>query len=157
MGRPMMPRPMKPIFMWWSAPFGRAIFALACVVSRPGCRDRFVAASKYGGATVQVFVAVPGFVLKNGARNILQGQRGVEAEDLLELVDVVDLGAHGDVGDALQDEFHHDRHLVLLHQWLRLGEGLLELVRALDPDRLAAQALGHRDVIDAVALKLGAC
>src|SRR3546814_4497662 len=31
-------------------------------------------------------------------------QRGIEAEDLLELVHRVPLGAHGDVVDALQDE-----------------------------------------------------
>ena len=43
---------------------------------------------------------------------------------------------------------------MLRHQLLGGGERLLELVRALHPHRLAAQALGHRDMVDAVALDL---
>ena len=147
---------MKPIFMSCSAPFGRAIFASGVRCQPAGdavigsCGDPDTA------GRFTVFVAVPARS-EERSRDVVQGQRGIEAEDLLELVDVVDLGAHGDVGDALQDELQDHGDLMLLHQGVRLGEGLLELVRALDPDRLAAQPLGDRDVIDAVALDVGAC
>src|SRR5262245_40757829 len=79
--------------------------------------------------------------------------RGVverQIEYLLELDDVVDLGAHGDVGDALEDELDHDRHLVFLHPLPRGGERRLRLMRIGDADRLAAQPFRDRDMVDAV-------
>src|SRR3984957_11795821 len=82
---------------------------------------------------------------------LLDRQRRVETEDLFELVDAVDFRAHRDIGDALENEFDHDRHLMFLHQRPRLGESIFELIRAFHADRLAAEALGDRDVIDAVA------
>ena len=48
----------------------------------------------------------------------------------LELDDRVDVGAHGDVGDALQDEFDDHRHLMFLHQAFALANASCELVRA---------------------------
>ena len=52
-----------------------------------------------------------------------------QIEHLFELDDVVDLGAHRDVGDALEDEFDHDRHLIFRHQFARGREGRLRIVR----------------------------
>src|SRR5688500_16179580 len=85
------------------------------------------------------------------------GRRGVLAPDreLLELDDVVELGAHRDVGDALEDDLHDDRHAVLGHEPLGLRERLGDRAGLGHPDRLAAQALGDPDVVDAVAAGLG--
>src|SRR5262245_50703023 len=60
----------------------------------------------------------------------------------LELDNRVDLGAHRDVGDPLQDELEDDRHPVLLRQPLRLAERRRALFRLAHPDRLAAHRLG---------------
>ena len=78
-------------------------------------------------------------------------QRRVEAEDFLELVDAIDLGAHRDVGDAFQDELQHHRHLVFRHERVGAVECVLELVRALHPDRLAAKPFGHCHMVHAIA------
>ena len=50
---------------------------------------------------------------------------------------------------ALDVDVQHGSQLLL-----RRRERLLELVRALHPHRLAAQSLGHRDMVDAVARDL---
>src|SRR3954447_805506 len=63
--------------------------------------------------------------LQHRARDVVDAQLRVEAEDLLELVDVADLGAHGDVGHALEDELHHDRDLVLLMSWRAVANASL--------------------------------
>src|SRR5258707_595293 len=73
-----------------------------------------------------------------------------QIEHFLELDDVVDLGSHRNVGDALENELDHDRHLVLGHPFPRGRERRLRVVWIGDADRLAAKALGDRDVIDAV-------
>ena len=69
-------------------------------------------------------------------------------------VDVVDLGAHRDVGDPLQDDLDHDRHPELGHQLPGLVEGVRQVVGVEHPDRLAAQPFGDLDVVDAVAVDL---
>src|SRR5690606_20858314 len=81
-----------------------------------------------------------------GGVGALFGQR-------LELVDRIDLVAHGDVRDALEDEFDHDRHLEFIDPGARLGQGRLDVLDPLDADRLAAQAFGDLDVVHAVALR----
>jgi DNA-binding transcriptional LysR family regulator len=43
------------------------------------------------------------------------------AVDSFEFLDVVNVGAHGDVGHTLQYAFHHHR---LLHRWVSEGMGL---------------------------------
>ena len=60
---------------------------------------------------------------------------------ILELDDVVDLGAHRDVGDPLQDDLDHHRHPVLdaSASWPVSSAGS-DLVRVEHPDGLAAQA-----------------
>src|SRR5690606_7405608 len=89
------------------------------------------------------------------AASIQQSDRGrrvlAAAGQFLELVDGVDLGAHGDVGHALQDHFDHHRYLVLGHPGLGLFDGRAQIFLLEHADRLAAQALDHRDVVDAVA------
>ena len=69
----------------------------------------------------------------------------------LELGDLVDLRAHRNVGHPFQDEFQHDRNLMLLHQALGLLEGPGEFLRPPHPDRLAAHGFRDRDMVDAVA------
>src|SRR4029450_1903698 len=80
------------------------------------------------------------------------GRRVVERqiEHLLEFDDIVDLGAHRDVGEPSENEFDDDRHLELRHPCPRGGERRLRMVRIRDADRLAAQSLGDRDVVDAI-------
>src|SRR5688572_16593003 len=53
-----------------------------------------------------------------------------QVQSFLELDDIVDLRAHGDVGHPLQDHLDDDRHLIFLHPFLRLREGMLKLVGA---------------------------
>ena len=87
-----------------------------------------------------------------GLRRARSGRRVVQRqiEHLLELDDVVDLGAHRDVGDAFENELDHDRHLEFRHPFPRGRERRLRMVRIGDADRLAAEAFGDRDVIDAI-------
>src|SRR3569623_357464 len=77
-----------------------------------------------------------------------------KVEDLLELDDIVDLGAHGNVGHALENELDHHRHLKLLHPFAGLREGSLRILRIADADRLTAEAFCDLDVIDAIFAKL---
>src|SRR3569623_286838 len=77
-----------------------------------------------------------------------------QVEDLLELDDNVDLGAHGNVGHALENELDHHRHLKLLHPFAGLREGSLRILRIADADRLTAEAFCDLDVIDAIFAKL---
>jgi hypothetical protein len=93
-------------------------------------------------------------VRRAASLNIVEHEWGIETEDLLEFVHVVNLRAHRDVGDALNDELEHDRHLVFLHQPAGVGKCLLEFVRILDANRLAAEPLRNGDVIDPVAARL---
>src|SRR5690242_2702892 len=98
--------------------------------------------------------------LVDPARSIEQGDdRGrrvlVPLGQVLELGHVVELGPHRDVGDALQDDLDHDRHPVLGHQLLGLLERGPDAGRLGHPQRLAAEPLGHLDVVDAVAADLG--
>ena len=86
--------------------------------------------------------------------NVFKRERGIKTKDLLEFVHVVNLRSHRNVGDSLDNELDHDRHLVFLHQLPGGGECLLEFVRALDANRLAAEPLGNGDVIDPVAARL---
>ncbi|QLQ00552.1 MAG: hypothetical protein HZY78_10770 [Burkholderiaceae bacterium] len=65
------------------------------------------------------------------------------AVDLLELDDLVDLGAHGDVGHALEYAFHHHRHAVLRGHLLRLAQRALELLRVGHAQGLANAASIH--------------
>ena len=74
---------------------------------------------------------------------------------LLELGHVVELGAHGDVGHPFQDDLDHHRHPELGQQLLGLLEGTRQLLGPLHPQRLAAEPLGHLDVVDPVAAELG--
>src|SRR5262249_13002638 len=74
---------------------------------------------------------------------------------LLELGDVVQLGTHRDVGHPFQDHLDDHRYPVFVHQFARLLERVGQLGRVEDPDRLAAQALGYLDVVDAVTADLG--
>ena len=92
-----------------------------------------------------------------GSRASARGRRIVERqiEHLLELDDVVDLGPHRDVGDAFENELDDDRHAVLRHQFARRRKRRLRVLRIGDADRLAAKALGDRDMIDAVDAELG--
>src|SRR3546814_1276798 len=55
-----------------------------------------------------------------------------------------------DVCSSDPDELDHHGNLELRHQLARPVEGFLEFVGALHADRLAAEPLGHRHVIDAV-------
>src|SRR5579863_6494244 len=75
----------------------------------------------------------------------------VQAEDLLELVHPLDLRSHRDVGDPLEAELEHHRNVMFLHELVGSRESGLELVRALDPDRLATESLGDRHVVHPVA------
>ena len=53
-------------------------------------------------------------MLSRSRRDRLSARRAVaRSSELLELVDLVDLGAHRDVGHALEDDLDHHRHLVL--------------------------------------------
>src|SRR5690606_6039407 len=82
------------------------------------------------------------------------GGRGVLAAlgQFFEFVDRVDVVAHGDVGDALQDELDHDGHAEFLDPGAGLGDGGLDLFDRLHADGLAAQAFGDLDVVHAVAV-----
>ena len=68
---------------------------------------------------------------------------------------VVDLESHRDVRDSLEDHLDDHRHPVLDDQLLGLLQRREDLSRLEDPDRLAAQAFGDLDVVDAVAVDLG--
>jgi hypothetical protein len=80
-------------------------------------------------------------------RDIIERQ----IEGRFEFDDVVDLGPHRDIGDAFENELDHDRHAMLLDPLARGRESGLRIVGIADTDRLAAEPLGDRDVIDAVA------
>ena len=126
MGRPMMPSPMKPIFidLSWLAN------------SAAGLRDPGTAG--------------PG---RLGCSRTPSRRR---IEDLLELGDLSISGAHRDVGHPLEDHLHHHRHPVLAASALaRLRERRLNLFGLEHAHRLAAEAFDHLDVIDAVAAELG--
>src|SRR5579863_2124392 len=73
------------------------------------------------------------------------GKRWVEAKDLLELVDVIHLCTHRDVGDTLNDEFQDDWHLILVHKSMSLSEGIFEFIDGFHSDRLAAKPLRDSD------------
>src|ERR1035437_339312 len=75
-------------------------------------------------------------------------------EDVFKLRHVVQLGTHGDIGDALQNDLDNDRDTVLGNELLSLGERSPDLVRVAHPQRLAAQAFGNLDVIDSVLVQL---
>jgi hypothetical protein len=77
------------------------------------------------------------------------------ARGLLELRHLVDVRPHCDVGDALEDELDDDRHAELLQHRLGPLEGRQDVLHLGDPDRLAAEAFGDRDMVDAVAAELG--
>jgi hypothetical protein len=79
----------------------------------------------------------------------------VPRRQVLELGHVVQLGPHRDIGDPFQDDLDDDRHPVLGHELPGRLERGPDLVRHGDPQRLAAQALGHLDVVDAVAADIG--
>jgi hypothetical protein len=78
---------------------------------------------------------------------------GVAAVDFLELVDLVDLGAHRDVGHLLQDHLDDHRHAVLLRQASACHRGRI-FSGSVHAQRLAAQAFHHLAVVDAVALSV---
>ena len=82
---------------------------------------------------------------------------GGRRRKLLELGDVVDLGAHRHVGDPLQDDLDHDRDPMLGDQLLRLLECRCKLVRLEHADRLAAKAFRDLHVVDAVGVESRAC
>ena len=57
----------------------------------------------------------------------------------LELVDRVDLGAHGDVGHPLEDHLDHHRHAVFGHPGLGLLDGRAQVFLLEHAQRLAAR------------------
>jgi hypothetical protein len=78
-------------------------------------------------------------------------QGRIEAEDILELVDAVDVDAMEMLVTRSRMNSSTTRHPMLLRELVRAGKSLLELVRGFYPDRLAAEALGNGYMIDAVA------
>src|SRR5262249_50518958 len=80
-----------------------------------------------------------------------RGRVGTAGCEVLKLRDVVDLRAHGNVRDALEDDLHDRRDAIRAYPGLRLRDGGLNVRRLEDADRLAAQALGHRYMVDSVA------
>lgn len=84
--------------------------------SSPDCdiAKRFIYRSTIGGLPFSCAVAK---ARGAGAAslNILERERGIETEYLFELVHILNLRAHRDIGDSLDDELEHDRYLVFLH------------------------------------------
>src|SRR5207253_6491548 len=72
---------------------------------------------------------------------------------IFEFVDGVDLGAHGNVGHALQDNLDDHRNLELLDQLFGLAQGRGDVSRFEDAQSLATQAFGNRDMVDTVAVE----
>src|SRR6476646_3607991 len=85
----------------------------------------------------------------DGGGGVLRGQR-----EFLELHHVVDLGAHGDVGDPLEDDFHQHRNAVFHDELLRRFQRRQDLVRVLHPQGLATQRFRELEVVDAVTRDL---
>src|SRR5882672_745186 len=83
---------------------------------------------------------------RNGGRNVR-----LAGGELLEFHHVVDLGAHCDIGHALENDLDHHRHLILRHPGLGLLDGRRDLFLLVHADRLASESFDHLDVIDAVA------
>src|SRR3954463_12949653 len=83
-----------------------------------------------------------------------EGSR-LAVDGLLELGDLIDLGAHGDVGGSLGDHLHDDREAIRSRERAGLFEGGGELVRLEDAHREAAERLRRLDVIDPVLADRG--
>src|SRR5690606_12968771 len=63
---------------------------------------------------------------------------------------IVQFGAHGNVGDALQDQFNHNRHAEFFHPCTSLFNGRLNVFGFVDADGLATQTFHHGDVIHTI-------
>ena len=74
--------------------------------------------------------ALPGRFSRVGRWRLAPGR---ERRELLELDDVVQISAHGDVGDPLQDHLDDHRHAELRHQLLRFFERRQQLLGSLAP------------------------
>src|SRR5258708_2008270 len=73
--------------------------------------------------------------------------------EIVELDDVVDLGAHRDVGDPLQEDLYHHGTLVLVSQLLSPLQSRADAPWPDQLNRLAAQSLNDTEMIDAIALR----
>src|SRR5690606_860794 len=68
----------------------------------------------------------------------------------LEFRHIVQFGTHGNVGDALQDQFDHNRHAELFHPCTSLFNGRLDVFGFVYTDGLATQTFHHGDVIHTI-------
>src|SRR5437867_8988396 len=108
-----------------AASFGMVI-ALSCFGDKrdeqwPFCGTRFPLPQGARGLALE-FSSLR-FRLELPIQRNRRGRVGGDVLDQsLELGDVVDLRAHGDIGDTLQDDLHHHWHPVLFQPFLRLLE-----------------------------------
>ena len=73
------------------------------------------------------------------------------AVDVLELIDFVNFGAHGDVGDFFKDDLDHHRHAEPGCHHPRLPQCRFNISRVFDAQRLATQPFNHGHMVYTIA------